>query len=506
MRARTQGLVLERRGRLLAMIGAVALALLVSLVAATARASAAAPEKTDIMLIFDTSGSMQGVLEEAKEEIKTLVANTRASLPNVEFGVANVEDIPGYDSGSSLEEKKTEKEYEEDPEKPWALEQSLTSEEAKIEEAINNLSGPEVAHYGGDAPETYGRALYETATNSRIGWRTGARHEIILIADNVPHTPNVNEGIPTEFQFTQPFTDGVSNWPDTGEELEGKWGIPGTTWKSGESLEFHKTLQKLDAEEKPLAMVDYFHTGQPESETFIHYWEYWAADTGGQAIGANEGAKELDKRLTEIIKESAEGIPPCAPGYERTPTTPCVKKPAAPPPPPPPHPSGIVLSTSPPTHGKIFVLEDGEVEEEDEFPEGGEADLSGEVLEWDDLAEDASFHGNPFLFGEQQSAYMARGKSKSKKCKKNFVRKHGKCVSKTTPFGNVTRLTITAPGKYKVRIKPTKSVLKVLDSGKSVHVKLTLVFTPAGTTDHITSVREVTVHKHKKSKHKKKKK
>ena len=43
------------------------------------------------------------MLEEAKEEIKTLVANTEASLPNVEFGVANVEDIPGYEGEPSSE-------------------------------------------------------------------------------------------------------------------------------------------------------------------------------------------------------------------------------------------------------------------------------------------------------------------------------------------------------------------------------------------------------------------
>ena len=58
------------------------------------------PAKTDVMFIFDTSGSMAGVLQEAKEEIKTLIANTEASLPNAEFGVANVEDIPGYDDGT----------------------------------------------------------------------------------------------------------------------------------------------------------------------------------------------------------------------------------------------------------------------------------------------------------------------------------------------------------------------------------------------------------------------
>ncbi len=119
------------RGRILALIGVSVLALAISLVASVARAGATVPKETDIMIIFDTSGSMEGVLEEAKEEIKTLVANTEASLPNVEFGVANVEDIPGY-FGAPLESLLTEKEYEENGEKPWRLEQSLTLKSPRL--------------------------------------------------------------------------------------------------------------------------------------------------------------------------------------------------------------------------------------------------------------------------------------------------------------------------------------------------------------------------------------
>jgi len=497
MSARRQGLAMGCPRRLLILIGASTLALAIFMTAATARASAAVPEKTDIMFIFDTSGSMSEVLEEAKAEIKTLVANTEKSLPNVEFGVANVEDVPGYELGE-FQSKLTETEYEESHEKPWRLDQSLTAEESKVENAITELSGPEVEHFGGDGPEAYGRALYETATNPEVKWRTGARHEIVMIADNVPHTPNVNEGIPSEFWLENPF--------DTFEEPPGKFGIPDTQWKEGESLEFHKTLTKLDSEAKPLAMVDYFHTGESESESYIHYWEYWAAATGGQAITSQEGAKSLDAKLAEIIKESAEGIPPCPPGFERTETTPCVKKPTtsssstssttttpSPPPPPPPPPP-----TNPPNHGKVIVLENGEVEEEDEFPEGGSAEFFGEVLEWDDLAEVASLQASPFAQTAQQTALAA---AKPKKCKKNAVRRHGKCVSKTTLYGSV-HLTITTAGKYKLRIKPSRQVLRALKKGKRMHVKLTLIFTPAGTTDHIRSAHVVTVRQ--KSKHKKK--
>jgi len=493
MSADEQGWGIGWRVRILALVGVSALALAISLVASTTRAGAAVPEKTDVMFIFDTSGSMGGVLEEAKEEVKTLIANTEAGLPNVEFGVANVEDIPGY-FGVPLESFLTEKEYEENTEKPWHLWQSLTTDEKKVEEAINNLSGEEVAHSGGDGPEAYGRALWETATNSLIGWRPGARHEIVMIADNVPHTPNVNEGIPSEFWLENPFA--------TGEESPGKFGIPGTTWKEGESLEFHRTLQKLDEEEKPLAMVDYFHTGEEESENYIHYWEYWAAAAGGQAITVEEKSKSLAAKLTEIIKDSSEGIPPCPPGTERTATTPCKKKP---PPPPPPAPKPVVIPpTSPPIPKTVIIKEDGEIEDEVEFPESGEAELSGEVSEG---AEAASFHGLQANLLSQPTAFAAKRKGKSKKCKKGFVKKGKKCVNNAPlPYG-LAKLAIPAAGKYKLVLKPSAMALAALHKGKSLKVKLTLEFTPAGTTTHLLSTTIVKVHlkpKHKKHhKHKK---
>ncbi len=465
-----------------------------------APAGASAPAKTDVMFVFDTSGSMQGVLEEAKEEIKTLIANTEASLPNAEFGVANVEDLPGYFSGAPFGEK-TKKEYEEDTEKPWHLWQALTNEGPKVEEAISKLSESEVAHSGGDLPEAYGRALYETATNAFIGWRDGARHEIVLIGDNVPHTPNVNEGIPTGLQLTEPFNDGVEAWANTGEELGGEWGIPGTQWKAGESLEFHKTLQRLNTEEKPLAMVDYFHTGEDEKSNYIHYWEYWAAATGGQAITADEGTKSLGAKLANIIKESAEGIPPCKPGYSRAPGMPCVPNPT-PPPTTTTTPTPVKVISAPPTLPpipKTIVVdeENGEIEDEFEFPEGGEIEFSGDVSEG---AEAARFQAGPLMSPlGQQVAVTAR--HRNKRCKKGYVKKGKKCVSNAPiPYGQV-RLTIPAAGRYRLRLKPSGRALAALKRGKSLNVTVTLKFTPAGTATHILDVKVVRVRLKPKKKH-----
>ncbi len=352
--------------------------------------------------------------------------------------------------------KLTETEYEKDPEKPWHLWQSLTSNEEEVEKAINKLSlfsgeeGPE--HGGGDGPEAYGRALYETATNSMIGWRPGARHEIILIADNVPHTPNVNENIPSEFWLENPF--------DTSEELSGAWGIPGTTWKEPESLEFHHTLHKLDEEEKPLAMVDYYHTNgfESESENYIHYWEYWAAEAGGQAVTVDEGSKSLDAKLTEIIKESSEGIPPCPPGTERVGATPCKKKPVVAPvskptPPPPAPNSGFTIQS-------IVSNSNGTVTITFVPVQGGTATVVVTVP----TASIAS------------TSTVATTAKKSKKCKKGQVKIKGKCRPSTTVAGTTTA-SGTAGVPLKLTVNLSSKIKSLLKKGKTVHLVATLTYT-----------------------------
>lgn len=255
-----------------------------------AAASAAPYSQTDVMFLFDTSGSMGSVLEEAKSEIQQVMTRLSASLPSVEYGVAEVRDYPVSAYGE-----------EGSGEMPWRLDTPVTTSSAAVTEAIEGLT----ATGGGDAPEAYGRGLWETSTNPDVGWRPGARHLIVLIADEVPHNPDVNDGIPSEFQLTEPGTDGVEAWPDTGEELPGTWGIPGTQLKEGEKLDFHAVLREMASNGTPLEIVDYHETG----ENFIHYWEYWAALGGGHALEAGTGEGEFAGKLTAIVETAP---PPCA--------------------------------------------------------------------------------------------------------------------------------------------------------------------------------------------------
>jgi hypothetical protein len=57
--------------------------------------SAATPAHTDVMFVFDISGSMSGALEEAKSEIQEAMTQINTALPDVQYGLAEVRDYGG---------------------------------------------------------------------------------------------------------------------------------------------------------------------------------------------------------------------------------------------------------------------------------------------------------------------------------------------------------------------------------------------------------------------------
>ncbi len=281
--------------RLCTLIAACTALLLAGIGPAAGNASADTPAHTDVMFVFDTSGSMGAVLAEAKTEIVGVINHINSTLPDVHYGVAEVRDFPFSEAEA------------EGLEKPWKLDQPLTSDPEAVKKAIEPL----VASGGGDLPESYGRALWETDTNPNVGWRDEARHVIVLIADNVPHDHELDEGIPESSWAVSP------PW-DTGEELPGAWAIPGTRWAPGTNLDFQSTMTELGLDGKPLEDVDF---SGPSG--YLPYWEHWAALSGGHALGGAGG--NLAGSLTTLIETGATtALAPCPTGQERSATGVCV--------------------------------------------------------------------------------------------------------------------------------------------------------------------------------------
>src|SRR3954470_5409049 len=120
----------------------------------------ALPLKADIVLAFDTTGSMGTALTQAKGAATTIVGNVQAAdkIPGARFAVTDFQDYPlsqyGYSAASD--------------DHPYALDQPLTTDASAVAGHI-----PTAVGFGGDDPEAYNRALYEAYTDSALGYGSG---------------------------------------------------------------------------------------------------------------------------------------------------------------------------------------------------------------------------------------------------------------------------------------------------------------------------------------------
>ena len=213
-----------------------------------------APAATDVLFVFDTTGSMSGALAEAKAQAAGVMSDLSARLPNLRFGVAQLRD------------------YGSDP--VWRVEQGLSTDQAAVQGAIDSL----VAAQGGDSPEAYGTGLFQSRSDALVGWADGAKRLVVLIADDVPHDDDLNAGVPPEV-INQP-----SPW-DTGTD-EGP---------TGADIDWQQELADFKAADYTLAFVLYHGVS-----AYLPYWDWWARLTGGQATESTS-ATPLGDVLVQII-------------------------------------------------------------------------------------------------------------------------------------------------------------------------------------------------------------
>jgi hypothetical protein len=217
-----------------------------------------APAATDVLFVFDTTGSMSGALSEAKAQAAQVMSSVSGRLPNLRFGIAQVRDY-----GSTP---------------VWRVEQTITSNQAAVQTAIDGLSAGE----GGDSPEAYGTALHQSRADVAAGWAPAAKHLVVLIADDVPHDDDLNEGVPPEIvNQPSPWNTGLDPGPD------------------GDGIDWQQELASFKGADFTLAFVLYH--GVP---AYLPYWNWWAGLTGGQATESSSSTP-LGDVLIEIITASA---------------------------------------------------------------------------------------------------------------------------------------------------------------------------------------------------------
>ena len=391
-------------------------------VAGPAVAQAATPAHTDVMFVFDTTGSMGSAITEAQGDIQEAMTQIGTALPDPQFGLVEVNDYdevinPGefeYDIGGGHA--------------AWTLHVPITPNQALVSDALLKLS----ASGGGDGPEAYGRALFESAANPGIGWRPGARGVIVLVADNIPHDTELNEGIPPElFAQASPFNTGMDPGADN-------------TVGTGDDLDWQSTvLQRLVSDGKPLEYVDYFG-----GEEYIPYWQNWTGRTGGGVVVAGSG--NLAEKIVEAVKAGASAtLPACPPGQVRDASEHCVT-------PPPSNNFKFEprISCSKGCHVVLVKIT---------FDSAG--NVTGESI--------------PEEEGAGASAVVsAKGKAKAKGCAKGKGKKKG-----CKPPALIKKFSQpVVAGVNTLSLKLTGPAIKTLNKKGKVKLKIRFTFTPTGGT------------------------
>jgi hypothetical protein len=246
------------------------------------------PPKVDVVLALDLTGSMGGVLELVKTEVAQTIRDLKAASPSTDFrfAVTSYEDYPAALDSGPCGTSSYSNLYGEPPDQPFRSNEALTGNADAVAATVNGLA----LGNGGDGPESYGRALWEIAqadTGASLGFRSDALKLIINFADNVPHDPNINEGVES------PPRSG-----DTGID-PGRNGIIDC---GGDDIDFQNdTIADLKA-----AKIRLLHVDSSGGSGVEPYWRLWTSQTGGAYTRLT---RDDGRTLSEIVIELLRLIP-----------------------------------------------------------------------------------------------------------------------------------------------------------------------------------------------------
>ena len=149
-----------------------ALAVLVALQTESARSEVrtASAEATDVLLAFDTTGSMGPSIAAAQRDAETIVSAVGGFAPSTRFAVASFRDrfYPGGE---------------------YTLVKPMTASKGAVTAAIGTLKAVSTTQDAQNSnAEAYNLLFNKSYTDSRIGWRAGSRKIVVVIGDAEPHS------------------------------------------------------------------------------------------------------------------------------------------------------------------------------------------------------------------------------------------------------------------------------------------------------------------------------
>jgi hypothetical protein len=141
-----------------------------------AGARAAGPT-TDILIAFDTTGSMAPSIAAAKQDAQTILSSVSQFTSNARFAVASFRDR-FYPGGQ------------------YSLLSSFSSSSSALVAAIAKLKAVNTTDAAKDTnAEAYNLLFHQSYSDPNIGWNPNARKVVIVIGDAEPHSAGA-EGIP----------------------------------------------------------------------------------------------------------------------------------------------------------------------------------------------------------------------------------------------------------------------------------------------------------------------
>lgn len=147
-------------------------ALIASVFAVFLSAAAASPDAAgsgvDVELAFDTTGSMAGSLERARQDAQRILAGVRAVAPTARFAVVSFRDH-GNPGG----------EYE--------TIQAMTTDTSAIQGALEQLRAVSNPTPGNLDVESYNLAFHRSYADSSLGWDPKARKIVLVVGDAEPY-------------------------------------------------------------------------------------------------------------------------------------------------------------------------------------------------------------------------------------------------------------------------------------------------------------------------------
>jgi hypothetical protein len=149
-----------------------ALLVLLALQAGSARSEvgSAAVQSTDVLLAFDTTGSMGPSIAAAQRDAATIVSAVGGFAPNTRFAVASFRDR-FYPGGQ------------------YTLVTPMTGSTAAVSAAIGKLQAVSTTDPVRDQDaEAYNLLFNKSYTDSSIGWRAASRKIVVVIGDAEPHS------------------------------------------------------------------------------------------------------------------------------------------------------------------------------------------------------------------------------------------------------------------------------------------------------------------------------